>query len=109
MAEAANTKPANKPKNDKPKKKRSLGRWFKEVFSELKKVSWPTFAKTLTQLGVVIVVVLFFLLVLMGMDALLSWLYKLLVKGLDTTEAVSAALTSVSGYLSASSGIGLLL
>lgn len=67
-----------KVKKDKPRK--SLGKMFKEVISELKKVSWPSFAKVVKQTGVVITVVLVFALVLLGFDTLFSFLYKLLIK-----------------------------
>jgi preprotein translocase subunit SecE len=55
---------------------------IKEVGSELKKVSFPTFSKTVKQTGIVISVVLLFTLVLMGIDWLLSLLYELLVSGI---------------------------
>ena len=66
-----------KVKTQKVKKSR-----IKEVGSELKKVSFPTFKKTVKQTGVVISVVLLFTLVLMGIDYLLSLLYNLLVSGI---------------------------
>ena len=60
-----------------------MGRWFKRTFkdmvSELKKVSWPTFAKGLSSTGIVLVVVLFFLVVLTGMDALLGFGFNSLI------------------------------
>lgn len=40
-----------------------IGRKFKEVFSELKKVTWPTFGKVVKATGVVIAVVVSFLIV----------------------------------------------
>jgi len=40
-----------------------MGRKLKEVFSELKKVTWPTFGKVIKATGVVIVVVAAFLVV----------------------------------------------
>jgi len=61
------------------KKKGRIIAYFKEVKSELKKVSWPTFGKVVAQTGVVLVVVLFFTVVLFGFDSLLAWLFKLLV------------------------------
>lgn len=72
--------------DEKPKQegrlKRSTkktGKALKEMFSELKKVNWPTLKVTLASLGTVLVVVLFFLGVVMGTDSLWSWLLKLLV------------------------------
>lgn len=40
-----------------------MGRKLKEVFSELKKVTWPSFGKVLKATGVVIVVIVSFLVV----------------------------------------------
>ena len=57
-----------------------MGKGIKEIISELKKVTWPTFAKVMAETGIVLVVVLFFLLVILGFDSLLSWLFSLLVK-----------------------------
>lgn len=66
-------------KNDKNKaEKRTLGRRIKESFSELKKVSWPSFGTTVKQTGVVITVVAICTLVLFGIDRLFGWLYTLL-------------------------------
>ena len=61
-------------KEAKPKRHR-----VKEVFSELKKVNWPTFKKTCKQTGTVLVVVAVFMLVVLGIDSLLSWLMSLIV------------------------------
>lgn len=49
---------------------------IKEVFSELKKVTWPSFGKILKQTGVVIAVVLVFLIAIGVMDFGLSELLK---------------------------------
>ena len=69
-----------KSKKAKPKKeKKSFGRKIKEIFSELKKVTWPTFPQILKGTGVVIIVVLFFLIVLGVFDGFLAFLMKLLV------------------------------
>ena len=51
---------------------------MKEVFSELKKVTWPSFAKTVKQTGVVIGVTLFFIVVIGGFNALFLYLYTLM-------------------------------
>ncbi len=59
--------------------KKTLGQKIKEIFSELKKVSWPSFTKVLKQTGVVIAVVLFFLIVIGVADTALAWLFNLLV------------------------------
>lgn len=59
--------------NVQPKRSRT-----KETLSELKKVSWPSFGKTMKQTGMVISVVLVFTLVVLGIDSLLNWLIKLI-------------------------------
>lgn len=61
----------------KPNIFKRMWRKTKEVFSELKKVTWPTFSNTLKQLGVVIAVVLVFLVLITGVDSLLGWLVSL--------------------------------
>ena len=65
---------ATKTKNKKPNWFRRVGAKFKETFSELKRVTWPSFMTVLKTTGVVIVIVLAFLLVVTGVDALLSLL-----------------------------------
>ena len=45
-----------------------MGRKLKEVFSELKRVTWPTFPKVVKSTGVVLVVVLVFLVVVTGIN-----------------------------------------
>ena len=64
----------------KPNLFKRMGTGVKEIASELKKVTWPTFGKVMAETGVVLVVVFFFLLVILGFDSLLSWLFSLLVK-----------------------------
>lgn len=71
-------KPAKKDK--KPGFFKRLGSKMKDIFSELKKVSWPTFTKVVKQTGVVIVVVLAFLVVITAFDFGLLQLLKLIVK-----------------------------
>ena len=55
-----------------------MGRKLKEVFSEIKKVTWPTFDKVVKQTGVVIGVVLLFFVVILLMDLGLGQLLTLL-------------------------------
>ncbi len=55
-----------------------IGKRFKEMGSELKKVNWPTWKVTLASLGTVLVVVLAFLIITMGFDTFCVWLLKLL-------------------------------
>lgn len=66
-------KKSKKVANKEPRKSKT-----KETISELKKVSWPTFGKTMKQTGMVLSVVAVFMLVTLGIDSLLSWLLKLI-------------------------------
>ena len=72
MANATTTK------NKKPSWFRRAGAKIKEVFSELKRVTWPSFTTVLKTTGVVLVIVFVFLAVVTGVDALLSFLLKLI-------------------------------
>jgi len=51
-----------------------LGRFLKQSWSELKKVSWPTFKTVLKNTGIVLLVVLFFTLIVVSVDLLFGWL-----------------------------------
>lgn len=64
-----------KAKSDKPKRN-----FFKEIFSELKKVNWPSFGKACKQTGTVLVVVGVFMLAVLGIDLLVDWILGLIVK-----------------------------
>ncbi len=82
---ASNVKPAPakaekraKKANKKPGFFKRLGAKIKDIFSELKKVSWPSFAKVVKKTGVVLVVVLLFLVVITAFDAGLAALLKLI-------------------------------
>jgi len=66
-------KKTKKAANKEPRKSRT-----KETISELKKVAWPSFGKTMKQTGMVLSVVVIFMLVTLGIDSLLSWLLKLI-------------------------------
>lgn len=84
-AEKANKKDVkdNKTKktNDKKKEKKEKGklkRKAKETFSELKKVSWPSFGEVCKKTGVVLVVVLVFAVVIFGIDYCLGLLVNLI-------------------------------
>lgn len=78
---------ADQKKKDKTKKKEKkpnvIGKKLKEVGSELKKVSWPSFSKVVKQTSVVFAVVLIFTAVLLGIDKLLGELFKLLISSLS--------------------------
>ena len=66
-----------KKKNKKPSIFKRMGEKAKDIFSELKKVSWPTFGKVVKQTSVVLVVVLIFLVVIFAFDTGLLELLKL--------------------------------
>lgn len=55
-------------KNKKPGFFKKMGAKIKDIFSELKKVSWPTFGKVVKETGIVVMVVLAFLIVLTAFD-----------------------------------------
>ena len=69
-----------KKKDKKPGFFKRMGSKIKDVFSELKKVSWPTFGKVVKQTGIVLVVVLIFLIVITAFDQGLLALVKLISK-----------------------------
>ena len=73
-AKPVKDKKAKKAKaNAQPKRNR-----MKETFGELKKVSWPTFGKTMAQTGMVIGVVAIFALLVLGVDLFLGWIFGLI-------------------------------
>ena len=74
-------KPASN-KNKKNKQDKPRSNKAKEMVSELKKVSWPSFAEVVKKTGIVLIVVAFFFVVLFGIDWLLSLLYQLLTKAM---------------------------
>lgn len=67
------------------KEKKGLGRKLKEVFSELKKVTWPSLGKTVKQTGVVIGVVAVFLVFLTAVDSGLSALLNLIWQNMPSS------------------------
>ena len=69
---------ATKIKNKKPSWFRRVGAKFKETFSELKRVTWPKFTTVLKTTGIVLLIVVAFLTVVTGVDALLGWLLGLI-------------------------------
>ena len=76
--EAKKQKDVKKPnKNKKPGFFKRIALKCKDVFSELKKVSWPKFPKVVKQTGVVLVVVLIFLVTITAFDYGLLELLKL--------------------------------
>jgi preprotein translocase subunit SecE len=55
-------------KDKKPNIFKRMGTKLKEIFSELKKVTWPTFSTVVKQLGCVLGIVLVVLAIIMAMD-----------------------------------------
>lgn len=72
--EAKKAKAKKQAKENKPKRHR-----VKEIFSELKKVNWPSFKQTCKQTGTVLVVVAIFMVVVLGIDLFLSWIMSLMI------------------------------
>lgn len=79
-AEKTEKKAKNADKNQKPNIFVRFGRKVKEVFSELKRVTWPTFPKALKATGVVLVVTVAFTLIVTGIDVGLGALLDLLTR-----------------------------
>ena len=78
---------SKKPEKNKPKKKngkpnffKKIGTKCKDVFSELKKVSWPSFLDVLKKTGVVLGVVVIFVVIITAFDSGLAALMGLLSK-----------------------------
>lgn len=63
-------------KAKKPNVFRRLGSFFAKSWSELKKVSWPTFKTVLKNTGIVLLVVLFFSVLIFGFDTLFMYIIK---------------------------------
>ncbi len=57
-----------KKKDGKPNFFKRIGLKIRDVFSELKRVTWPTFPKVVKKTGVVLVVVLVFLVIITAFD-----------------------------------------
>ena len=72
----------DKKKDKKEKGQNKVAKKTKETFSELKKVSWPTFGQVVKKTGVVLAVVIIFTVVLFGIDYLLGLLFDLLTSGI---------------------------
>ncbi len=64
---------------------------IKEIFSELKKVTWPTFPTVLKQLGCVLAIVVVCLVIIMLIDLGLGWLLRL-IKPEQTALAILGVL-----------------
>ncbi|MCH5151606.1 MAG: preprotein translocase subunit SecE [Clostridiales bacterium] len=61
-------------KAKRPNVFKRLGAFFVKSWSELKKVSWPNITTVLKNTAIVLLVVLFFAVVIFGVDALFAYL-----------------------------------
>lgn len=80
-----------KVKEKKEKKRKEPGkvrRWFKDFFSELKKVTWPSFTKVLKQTGIVLLVTICFMLVMMLFDTAFGYVWRGLIGELGSLNSV---------------------
>ncbi len=68
----------DKKKNKKPNIFKRFGAKAKDVFSELKKVSWPSLAEVVKQTGIVLAVVFVFMVVIFAFDFGLTELLRLI-------------------------------
>ncbi|MCL2598704.1 MAG: preprotein translocase subunit SecE [Firmicutes bacterium] len=64
-------------------KRKSIWARIRDMFGELKKVTWPTVKTVLASTSIVIAVAVFFLILAMGVDGLFGYLYDLLTKGIQ--------------------------
>ena len=92
-------KKAKKKSDKKPSFFKKIGRWFKETFAELKKVSWPTFGKVVKQTGIVLVVVLIFLVVITAFDVGLYSLLGLVKDSLPSLWSQKMAVEQARWYV----------
>ncbi len=81
VVEESEQKEAKNQKNDSKKEGKKGRSKVKATFSELKKVTWPSFGKVVKQTAVVLSVTLIFLVVIMGIDQLLYHLFNLIKPG----------------------------
>ncbi len=95
MEKDNNTNPKGEVKKA-PKKKGKIATFFKEAFSELKKVSWPNFSTVLKTTLVVLGVVAVFLVVLLAFDTVLGLAHDNLTK---LANPDSAGLFDIIGAL----------
>ena len=67
-----------KAKKEKKPKENKLGKKTRELSSELKKVTWPSFKDVVKKTGVVLAVVAIFAVVIFGIDMLRGFLRDLI-------------------------------
>ena len=79
-------------KSKKPGLFKRIGRFFAKSWSELKKVTWPTFSTVLKQLGCVLAIVVIVLAIVMLMDFGLQQLLILVRGGQSASSAIATLL-----------------
>ena len=67
----------------KEKKSGKLSKFFRDIRSEFKKISWPSKKQVWNNTLVVLVTVAIFAVIIWGLDFLLSWLRDLLIGALS--------------------------
>lgn len=72
-------KVADKKKKKKAKGSGKIGKWFREMRSELKKVVWPTKKQIINNCLVAIVVIVIFSIVVWGFDQLAAQVVNALI------------------------------
>ncbi|SNX54356.1 preprotein translocase subunit SecE [Thermoanaerobacterium sp. RBIITD] len=61
--------------------RRKVGKFFREIKAEMKKVTWPTPHDLITYTEVVLVVMIAFTILVFITDSAFSYLLKLIIKG----------------------------
>lgn len=89
-----------KEKKDKEKKRKEPSkarRRVKDFFTELKKVTWPSFPKVIKKTGVVLFVTICFLIVMIAFDSLFGLAFRYLVSGLTDESVVGLVANAFGG------------
>lgn len=60
---------------------RKIGKFFREIRAEMRKVTWPTRSEILTYTEVVLIVMILFTILVFLADSAFSALLKLIIKG----------------------------
>lgn len=61
---------------------KGIGKFFRDTFSEMKKVVWPSKKQIINNSLIVLVVVVIAALVIFGLDAIFGFVLQLLLKGI---------------------------
>ena len=82
-------------KNKGREEKRGISRKFKEMGSELKKVTWPSFSTALKNTGIVLLVVAVFLVIIFIFDTILRFgVFNFLHWNPDSANSVVSLISS---------------